>query len=250
MEVITCSNCGAEYQGNYCNQCGQKRQQRLSTEYVASEVYSGFFDFESPFLKTLITLTVNPGKVYREYIDGARKRYFSPVRYSLWLMTLMVGAAAFFDVSLVKIPLEEGMPEEMVNALQKAQSIFNAFMIPFVFLSAAWVAGVARLVFRSGPYTFTELYLPILLNMSQVSLLMTFAMPFGFDWAGMAGGVIALVGMVYMTWGLAETYVPRSWKSYLKAFCVAVFGQLSLYVLFMTIGYFVGGLIAGYQGFK
>ena len=56
--------------------------------YLASEFFARFFSAERGFWKTLLELTLRPGRTARNYIDGRRQRYVSP------LFWFALGAAA------------------------------------------------------------------------------------------------------------------------------------------------------------
>lgn len=249
MESIICKNCGAELEAKFCSQCGQKKQTRISLRQIGSDVYNGLFDFESPFLKTLFCLTVNPGKVYREYLEGARQRYFSPVRYSIWIMTLMVAIAAITDTVLVDFSQYQFADllssPELQNNLDTFQAVFNSLIIPSFFLSAFVVAGFIRLCFRTEKYTFAELYLPSLLSISHISLVYGVSLLIGVYYEIWAQLIILILTMAYMCWGLSEIYFPTRAKNYWKCLLAIVLAFIATMVLS-----FIPGVILGMMSVK
>lgn len=86
---VPCGNCGTPLAGDYCHRCGQRAlgTPRLTVASLAREAAERFLQFESGFLRTLRDLTLRPGPAIRAYLDGARRRYVSPVGW------LLLGAA-------------------------------------------------------------------------------------------------------------------------------------------------------------
>ena len=95
-----CLNCGQDYEGDYCPRCGQDADTgRLSWNVVWEKVID-VWDVEQRSLPhTLWHLIWRPGYLICDYLDGRRRRYYSPV-----MLLIMLGVA----ITLVKmIPGEE-----------------------------------------------------------------------------------------------------------------------------------------------
>jgi len=71
---------------------------RLRSREVLASFFDEVLEFEMPILKTVISLTVRPGTMCREYIAGYRRRYSNPMRYAFLTATLMVIMYSFFDI--------------------------------------------------------------------------------------------------------------------------------------------------------
>jgi hypothetical protein len=79
--VETCVNCGAELVGPFCANCGQKRfvesDRRLG--HLLHHFVSSATDLDSRAWRTLRALLFRPGLLSREYFEGRRARWLSPV---------------------------------------------------------------------------------------------------------------------------------------------------------------------------
>lgn len=76
-----CPNCESEVAGNYCHFCGQKYHDHKETfGELVYEFFSDFTHWDSRFIKTILPLLLNPGKISIEYINGKRKSQFHPIR--------------------------------------------------------------------------------------------------------------------------------------------------------------------------
>ena len=78
----TCTNCGKEFTDKYCNHCGVKKNDgRLYLKDQLHDALYYVFSVDSPITATFIGLMTNPGKVGHEYIEGKRKKYYTPIKY-------------------------------------------------------------------------------------------------------------------------------------------------------------------------
>lgn len=235
MEPINCKNCGSIVNSNYCGNCGQNRSQRISFKLLASDIYDGLFDFESPFLKILISLTLNPGKVYREYLAGARKRYFSPIRYALWILALTIAVAGFYDTPIVPNLDMLSIDREAQEALTPIFTFINAAIIPITLATALFNAIIAKLIFYQEKYSVAELYTPFLLNSVHLNLLSIPAIIFGIYGTKEHLVFTVIISVLYMVWAIAELYQPRRFANYLKSALVTFAAQF--------VGFGVGTVI-------
>jgi hypothetical protein len=79
--VVTCSNCGTQLIGEFCHACGQKRfvesDRRFS--HLLHLFVSSATDLDGRIWRTVRALLFHPGRLSREYFDGRRARWISPV---------------------------------------------------------------------------------------------------------------------------------------------------------------------------
>src|SRR4029453_886673 len=70
--------------GPYCSQCGELLVvQRISFRNVLGTTLDLFFSLNFPFMRTVVDLFRSPGRVAVRYIEGERRRYTNPFKYSL-----------------------------------------------------------------------------------------------------------------------------------------------------------------------
>lgn len=89
-----CSDCGAEASGKFCSNCGQPTHVHRSLLHLGEELLHGVMHFDGRIWRTLPLLAFNPGRLTREWIQGKRTRYVSPL--AIFLFTLFV---MFFGIS-------------------------------------------------------------------------------------------------------------------------------------------------------
>ena len=88
-----CKNCDIELQPHYdfCPKCSQKTKlHRLSMHEVVHEGIHYFTHADKGLFQLIRDLTIKTGTVAREYAEGKRKKYFSPLNFFLLAATLYV----------------------------------------------------------------------------------------------------------------------------------------------------------------
>jgi hypothetical protein len=91
-----CGNCGTPLLGPHCYACGQpvKGLVRHFTS-IAGDFLDSVFNFDARTPRTLWPLFVRPGFLTREYFEGRRVRYVSPVRLFFFLAIVAFLIARF-----------------------------------------------------------------------------------------------------------------------------------------------------------
>lgn len=90
-----CSDCGAPTEGNFCSNCGQPTHVHRTLLHLIEEVLHGVVHFDGRIWRTLPLLMLNPGRLTREWIEGKRTRYVSPLAIFLFVVFLMFFAFSF-----------------------------------------------------------------------------------------------------------------------------------------------------------
>ena len=88
-----CLNCGTRLIGSHCHACGQAAHVHRTLGAFFHDLLHGVFHFEGKIWRTLPLLAWRPGRVTREYIDGRRASYVSPI--SLFLFGVFATFALF-----------------------------------------------------------------------------------------------------------------------------------------------------------
>ena len=97
-----CLNCGSPLSGQFCAACGQRDVPPYpSVRELAIDAISEFSGWDGRLSQTLRTLIRRPGALTREFLEGRRARYISPLRvYLTASLVYFVVAAAAPDVRL------------------------------------------------------------------------------------------------------------------------------------------------------
>ena len=115
---LTCFSCDTTYVGLFCHNCGQKNDDmRRSLFSLIIEMLGNITAFDSRIWRTWIKLLTRPGKVAREYADGSRTKWTSPVRAYLAMSILLFSYIAITNTQIVSVTMdverEENAPQNL-----------------------------------------------------------------------------------------------------------------------------------------
>ena len=125
----TCLNCylPLEKSDNFCPNCGQKNStKKLSFGDFFVEFFSGLFNYDSRFQRTLRVLLFRPGKISKDYVNGKRMRYANPFRFYLSasiIFFLIAGISDKFEG--VNFADQQAGIEEGVNQIKQDSVLKN-----------------------------------------------------------------------------------------------------------------------------
>jgi len=95
---MKCMNCGSDFSTPYCGQCGQEAS---AARVTPAELKRGFLraaSLERGWIHTMVDLTVRPGTMVRNYLDGKRVVYIGPFKYALTMVGLYILTTAVIGV--------------------------------------------------------------------------------------------------------------------------------------------------------
>lgn len=121
-----CFSCHRPMTAVYCGHCGQRNDDyRRSIFALIKETIGSMFGLESRIWRTWGALLFRPGKVAREYADGRRMHWSSPVRVYLAMSIILFGymgltKTVFFSIDInptiragVEKPREALLPQDI-----------------------------------------------------------------------------------------------------------------------------------------
>ena len=123
-----CLNCGTVLVGSHCHACGQAAHVHRTISAFFHDLLHGVFHFEGKIWRTLPMLAWKPGQLTREYIEGRRASYVSPIALFLFVVFLTFavfnatgGNAIRFDKASISAGAEQAERQAKANvaALEK-----------------------------------------------------------------------------------------------------------------------------------
>lgn len=84
-----CLNCGTVLIGSHCHGCGQHAHVHRTMGAFLHDLAHGALHFEGKLWRTLPMLFFKPGTLTREYVDGRRASYVSPIALFLFAVFMM-----------------------------------------------------------------------------------------------------------------------------------------------------------------
>lgn len=101
-QSLSCFSCEEPMTGLYCYACGNKNDNyRRSVWSLGSELFQSLTAFEGRIWASLFSLIFKPGQMARDYADGARQRWTSPMRLFLATSLLLFGYIALSNTQII-----------------------------------------------------------------------------------------------------------------------------------------------------
>jgi len=144
-----CKNCDTYFDGNYCNNCGQKADvKRFTVSNLSGEFLKEFFDVDSTLIFTLKELFVRPGEMLRGYIAGKRIAYINSFAF---LLIISLIAGFFYTWSGVPAQIDE----IMLTSGEIIRFTNNHFSYRML-LTIPTYAIMCSIIYKSFKYNFAE----------------------------------------------------------------------------------------------
>lgn len=115
-ETTVCRNCSTNFEGNFCNECGQQRFDERQFDFIVAlkEFGAEIFDIESRLGRTLRTLVLQPGLLTIDYLKGRQRSYVSPIKLYVIVITINFLVYAYLeDYSLVNFEVLKNVYEDV-----------------------------------------------------------------------------------------------------------------------------------------
>lgn len=186
-----CTNCGEEYTGRFCPQCGQSG---VWDRYSWKRVILNFLDIwglgNRPMFRTVMELFWRPGYMVRDYLFGHRQLYFPPFKLLAVTMALTLFVNMLtgneFDSDLGSI-LNEINVEKMhltpaLTTVVQAFVNFGQFLYEHplyeVLIWILFLVCCVRVAFRRvRDYNFVETFIFMVFLICQMYICRLFATP-------------------------------------------------------------------------
>ena len=127
QKITQCKNCNHQFDGNFCNQCGQKASVgTINFKDIFQEGWHNLTHTDTGYLQLFWDLIVRPGQTIKNYLAGQRKRYFSPFTFYIVTTSLLILVAHW-------VFKKEDKELKVYNDIGKyvAQSL-NYFLLPIL----------------------------------------------------------------------------------------------------------------------
>ncbi len=231
--IQACKGCGQEHSGKFCSDCGQKViEGRFTFRQIFQNLLTTILNVDYGIIYTFKELTLRPGKIVREYLDGKTKAYFNPFSFlflAITLNVLITVSTGLYDIQIDNMLAEsyEGKDQEYIDSQLKTQEILKQFMNFLILVTLPGLAVVSYWVTRKKEYLLAEHFVAncyfygytIFLALLLVPLQLYFS-----DTISLGLMMAAVISFTYYAWAY------KNWLGY------SIFGAIYRSILVNTLG--------------
>lgn len=88
---MKCLNCGTEFEGKFCPECGQSAQTgRFTMKFIIENMATAVLGRDGSIWFTIKSLFSRPGEMILDNLNGKRKKYFSPFPMLFMVLALFI----------------------------------------------------------------------------------------------------------------------------------------------------------------
>lgn len=165
MNPSTCKNCGFNYEGNFCPQCGQSvHEQRIDAKYILHDVPHSVFHIDNGFFYTLKSLFTRPGAMIQDYLEGKRVKYFRPLAY-----VVLMSAISTLIVKGIEWLMSKSADETIAHS---GGSFFEHYFSLFIFIMIPFASVITWLTFSKQKYNYWEHFIANTYIAAQLNIML------------------------------------------------------------------------------
>ncbi len=248
---MICKNCEQNFEGNFCNNCGQNSNvQKINFNYLVDEISNSVLQVNRGILFTIKELLIRPGHSIRGFLEGKRKQHFKPLAFVLLISTVYVLVMYVMDkntflgdsisgalAAISEKGIEASTTLKILNWLANNHAYTTLLLLP-IYSFASYLA------FIKTKYNYFEhLILNFYIVGQQMVIYLIFSLlyfAFGID-SYFLETVPLILSMIFMFWTFIQFF--QSKKLVTKIFLTLL--TYFLYFLFIGIFMFLIGILEG-----
>lgn len=270
-KVTKCLNCGTEFEGKFCPQCGQSADtKRFTVRFIFENLLRAILSNDGGVWITLKSLFTRPGQMMVDIINGKRKSYFSPFPMLFLALSLYVIIFTFtgskeidfdhiWDDEIVTVENTEEVTHEQMVADKTKIFIKNALKLYGNHYTAAFILTIpvyilaARVSYgrkNRKKYNWGEYCIPIVYSLILLVLyrcLMSIVYYFSPDIADKMQDWIILLNIIVFTACFKNMFefkmVKMVWRSFLA---IVLYWMFMITILLIVACFAILALIVVY----
>jgi hypothetical protein len=223
-----CRNCGEPLRGAFCSACGQShRFVRLELRALIKDVLERVVRLDTPALRTIGELTVDPGRVGREYLVGRRIAYVHPFKYALATFVLAI-VANLLLIHRNGVPSDPTLAHVVEFSLHWGQALNFAVMPVFAVCLYGLFSGPPRMGGVLGAprmLEWIEDYILVLFALGHVALLQVLLAPFVPYLGCVAPALLVVLPIAYVSWMFVGVCRTSWWSTLLRVSVAFIAGM-------------------------
>ncbi|HYF32599.1 MAG TPA: DUF3667 domain-containing protein [Chitinophagaceae bacterium] len=162
---VTCKNCGNQFTGNFCNECGEKvysdHDKRFS--HFLEEAFHFITHFDNKIFRSWWLIMTRPGFVSKQICDGIRRPYYKPVNL------FIIGVILY-----LLFPIFQGLNMPLKNHLNELYSPVAERMVENKMKSKKLTMDQVAARFDAKSPKFAKILLLIIIPLSALAIQLLF----------------------------------------------------------------------------
>lgn len=172
-ELITCKNCGHQYEGHYCNMCRQSADTcRITWKEIIVHMLEVTFDVNKGFFHTVKEMTVRPGKTIDEYLQGKRILHFNPLMFLILLGGI---ASVLYHLLNINLVIEKVNFDSMDKTIP---ILAHKYFIVIAAIMLLYLTLTDFILYRRKKYTIPELFVSNCFQIGEILIFLIIFLPF------------------------------------------------------------------------
>ena len=230
---IICKNCGSVTSGKYCSHCGQRTSiNKVTFKETLQDFVDAVFSVNSPFFVTLKLLVLNPGKLFREYLNGKRKAYYKPVPFFILTTVIYILVRSLLNYDPMANMATGGGANVDQNLINEA-GVFMAKNINNIIFTFVFAFALVVKMFFYKRYSLVE-YLAISFYVIGFYMVITIILMFGLQFVSAQFKMLPFIIMFfYVVYALISLFQKLNILNVVKV----VFVYYIALILYMILGY-------------
>ena len=231
-----CKNCGAIVTSDFCPDCGQRTSiGGVTFKETFQDLIDQLFSLSAPLPITLKMLVVNPGRLFREYLSGQRKKYYKPISFFVLSTLLYIFVPWLLNFSPIAQKIGDPTSSPVIDEvlLEQARDFMIRNINNLLFFFVITLALVLKAFFYRR-YMLSE-YLAVSFYLVGFFTLLTTANLFYMKYANPDIQYIAVLVMWgYFIYAMVSFFEKRKLLVGIKAF----FSFFIAYVLYLFLAFY------------
>src|SRR5690606_282231 len=234
METVSCKNCGNEFAGNFCPECGQKaKTSKIDLKYLQEETKYTLLHLNNGFFYTTKELFTRPGHATREFVEGKRVRHYKPILFLFVFAGLYGFLLNAVNIDVLSVATMRGPEyEASQHAMQwiaKHYSLVELVYLPITAL-ASWLA------FRVWQYNYIEhliinAYAAGLRIAIQIILLPLSLFAAGTVFSFAVSGLLTIISFLTTGWLFTQFFNDKPLDKVILRIVLLIFYMMSITLL-------------------
>ncbi len=178
---------------------------------------------------TLKYLCINPRKVFREFIEGKRKRYYKPVSFFILMTVLYVVISSILNSDPIKDETFKSVSESAQSMAYQAGEFMRSNITNFLFFFVFSIGISLKLVFRKR-HTLAEYFAIAFYLVGIYTFMVSCFMYFINKLPLNMRSIPLLLMLIYFMYAIMSLFQKVTFKTVLKGI-IAYFLAVFLYIL-------------------